>query len=184
MTYTILRSSTPEEKKNPDPSMNPSPDAALPLHIFAGTYTNPSYGNLTLCHPGDTSPECIQTLSDFASFEDIHARDDRLYASQSRLWSTHIRFASRRLKVGGNARRFDMLPTWLFPEGYGENKTPFEMLTIEDGSDAPEVEFVLDESGKNVVGFGLFDLIGKTERQRLDPEGSVEERADVWYTKV
>jgi len=69
--------------------------------------------------------------------------------------------------------------TALFPNGYGNDTTPFEMS--ETAGYMAKAKFVVEE-GK-VVGFGLVGTVGQmTERERLG--GSVKDVADVWLERV
>lgn len=69
--------------------------------------------------------------------------------------------------------------TYLFPNGYGRDSTAFE--TYESGESEGKVNFVVSDQDE-VVGFGLFIMEELTERRRLG--GTIEEIADVWFTKV
>ena len=179
------------------------PISSTKLNSFAGTYFNAGYGkgNLTLCSPTTPSPslsaECKQVIEDFASFPSSAPElDDNstLYASFRTLWSSHAR-----LHYVGNDT-FQIQITYLFPEGYGKDQTPFE--TYEDGEAGGTVRFAV-RRGENsnglgmtsmlgertvdmeeeVLGFGLFDTVGAvTDREKKG--GSVEETADVWFERV
>ena len=75
--------------------------------------------------------------------------------------------------------------TFLFPEGYGKNKTAFE--SWEKGTSEGVGRFVVSGGGGGgdkgeVEGFGMFLVEGRTERQRFG--GGVKDVADVWFAKV
>ena len=65
----------------------PSPNKTIDLSAYAGTYTNPGYGNITFCAPNDagTSAYCNNTFADFASFGPLDANN--LYARSPRIVS-------------------------------------------------------------------------------------------------
>lgn len=69
--------------------------------------------------------------------------------------------------------------TYLFPNGYGQNKTAFE--THETGDERGLLEFAL-EDGK-VIGFGVFGLNGQTA-DRKSNGGNLKEAADVWFDRI
>lgn len=162
----------------PEPTASDEPWHAppLPRAAFVGTYTNPGYPNITICAATTATPECASVLDVFRHFEDTTATD-LLYASLPSVWTTHARIAH----VAGST--FHMQGTYLFPHGYGRDTSPFE--TSEEGQSTIRLEFVMTESGgtTEVSGFGIFGFVGEqTEAQRLG--GSVQDTAEVWFTKV
>lgn len=154
------------------------------LELYAGTYFNAGYGkgNLTLCTQASDSKHCKQVINDFSSFPKEGA-SSLLYASLPTIWSSHAR-----LQYAGNDT-FNNQITYLFPNGYGKDKSPFE--ANEEGESEGTVRFVVnrvkDSNGvvtaEEVLGFGLFDTVGAvTDREKKG--GSIEETADVWFEKV
>ena len=150
--------------------------STLSLTSFAGSYYDPGYGTLTLCSPTPTpSPECTGVLNAFSSFYDVYnSATPELYSAISSVWISHLRF------VHTEGNKFDLDGTFLFPNGYGKDRTPFQ--TLEDGDPpAAKVEFLVE--GERVKGLAMNGLAGQTtERQRTG--GSLEETAEVWLNKL
>lgn len=151
----------------------------LSLEDYAGTYTNPGYGNETLCSPQSKSSHCTSVLQTFAPFENFTSSPPTLYASHKSIWASHLRIKHE------FADNFNVVLTYLFPEGYGKDTSAFE--TWETGEGEARAMFVVDRSGgkARVVGFGLFGLGSPgevTERERIG--GNVEETADAWFVKI
>lgn len=167
-----------------------STNASLPLSLdaYTGNYRNAGYGSFTICAPSSTaSDQCVKVLSDFAKV-DMHNLGDanvvpsassdpavlQLFAAFPRVWGSHLRF----VHIDRNKFTFDT--TTLFVEGYGANKTPFEV-----SAGPPAVaEFAVDEESGEVRGFGLVGTVldRLTDRQRKG--GSVYETADAWFDRV
>jgi hypothetical protein len=146
--------------------------AGLPEHDFTGVYVNEGYGSFVLCNSTSTSHYCTQVLSDFAVVDGASAaknKESELYAEWPRYWSSHLRLAHR------SGLRFTLQPTALFPKGYSKDTRPFETYEGDFG-DFGDVEFV-DRDGA-IEGLGMFL---KTGREKM--EGSIEERADVWFVR-
>lgn len=154
------------------------------LELYAGTYFNAGYGkdNLTLCTQASDSKHCKQVVNDFSSFPKEGA-SSFLYASLPTLLSSHAC-----LRNAGNDT-FNTQITYLFPNGYGKDKSPFE--AYEEGESEGTVRFVVNRGKDNngvvtaedVLGFSLFDTVGAvTDREKKG--GSIEETADVWFEKV
>ncbi|CAL1697760.1 unnamed protein product [Somion occarium] len=150
------------------------------LEVYAGTYYNAGYGsgNLTLCAPTSRSSHCQQILHDFSHFTN-ESSPPSLYAAVPTIWSSHARFRY----VGNDT--FKLVITYLFPEGYGKDTSPFE--TYESGEAEGTARFVVSNKEttrtKSVEGFGLFDMVGEvTERQRKG--GTIEDTAEVWFERV
>ncbi len=119
-------------------------------------------------------------INDFKPFDDVSS-SHMLYARLPNSISiSHVRL---RQKHGDS---FALSATNLFSHGYGLDESSFE--TWDPTSQEATAEFVVEEadiSNKNprrVLGLGLMDLSGElTERRRLN---SVEQRAEVWFTKL
>lgn len=148
---------------------------SLPLAGYAGTYTDPGYPTVILCDPNSSAdvPECKPVLHAFALLEDIHASSDTLYCALPNMWVSHARMK----RIQGNV--FDLTATYIFPEGYGENKTPFE--TMVTGQAGVEALFVVENGG--VKGFAVNGFVGEmTESQRIG--GTIKETAEIWFEKA
>jgi hypothetical protein len=137
----------------------------LSVDAIAGTYADPAYGSFALCTAATVLASCAPVLAAFASIAPLD--DHTLYAAWPRLWSDHLRVVPRKGLF---------VPVSLYPAGYGRDKSAFET-----GTDAGvHVEFGVGEEGM-VRGMGVsWDdwPEGKGE------EGSVEERAQVWFRRV
>jgi hypothetical protein len=145
------------------------------LEKYAGTYTNLAYLNMTVCAPGASklSPPCKAMIEDFSQVEDIFASNNTLYLGISSLWIPNARLH----RIGSD--RFKVAATHLFPDGYGKDKSPFELSEL--GEYAAWVHFVAEDD--KVVGFGLtYPTDEPTLRQRKG--GNVQQTADVWFDKT
>jgi hypothetical protein len=143
-----------------------------PLHRYAGTYSDPGYGNFTLCDPSGLSDYCKKVLSDFTPFQEIAPDTKSLFAAWSRAWSSHVQLSHSK------NNKFLVRLTALYPHGYGKDTSAFEQSM--ETEDTVFVEFVV-RHGK-VIGCGLFGTVGQeTARERTGV--TVEERADVWFTR-
>ena len=155
----------------------------FPLEKYVGTYTNPGYHNISICSPrqltnsSTPSPICRDTLSDFSHFDDFSSTSNStLYLAIHNTWVRNARI----VRSPDHPHRFSMVFTYLFPHGYGKNKSAFEL--DEMGEFSGDAQFVV-EMGK-VVGFGMnnSDVSEVTERQRRG--GGVKEMAGVWFEKL
>jgi hypothetical protein len=151
----------------------------LPIDSFAGVYADPGYGAFELCAPHSISPQCLRTLRDFAAVPNASRAGtgsrDALYATWPRIWSSHLRLDRR------DNTTFGVGPVALFPRGYGNNASAFEM-GAEGAEMGVRAEFEFGADGR-VVGLGLLGLVGEvTERERIGL--TVEERAEVWFRRV
>jgi hypothetical protein len=157
-------------------------ETSIWLDKYAGTYSNPGYGSVTLCDPSNSRncSYCAQVLSDFAAV-DAHNPNQtvytqpQLFAKWSRLWSSHVRLVYNANPE--SEHQFDAQLAALFAEGFGANRTPFELH--EGGLDNALVEFVIE--GERVLGLGVFGSDG-------DPTKStgktVQETVEVWFDKI
>ena len=146
----------------------------LPLTNLAGTYSSPGYGALTLCIPTPTpTPECSSILGALSPFYDVYnASIPELYTPSRSCYASHLRFVHKYANV------FDVHGTFLFANGYGKDKTPFEVVNIMES--AATAEFWVEDG--RVRGFALNGYIGETtEQQRCG--GTVEDRAEIWFEK-
>ncbi|OJA19691.1 hypothetical protein AZE42_11210 [Rhizopogon vesiculosus] len=164
----------PEKKAVTSPSED-IVNLELPLEEFSGTYTDPGYGTFTFCSPSSDSLYCQQVIANFTAVDSVRPSapsSPQLLAAWPRVWTSHLR------AVHQSGNKFMLLPTALFPEGYGRDSTPFE--TAEIGTPGATAEFVV-ENGK-VVGFGLFG--GDQVAERARTLTTVKDRAEVWFDKV
>ncbi|KAJ7292877.1 beta-lactamase/transpeptidase-like protein [Mycena rebaudengoi] len=149
-----------------------SPPPPLDLSEYAGTYTSPGYGNITICARESTSSVCSTVVNNFETVDRATGRrsgPSELYSAWPRFWTTELRF------VHLYENSFTVTPSALYVNGYGKDKTPFENL---DGS-LPSTFAV--EEGK-VVGLGLFTALRQFWRSKKG--GGVKDTADVWFEKV
>ncbi|CCL99820.1 uncharacterized protein FIBRA_01844 [Fibroporia radiculosa] len=148
------------------------------LSAYAGTYTNPGYGALTLCAPTSDSHYCSFVLSDFAPLDKNIKTRTNLYATWPRIWSQSVRM------VHQDADTFGLELTAVFPHGYGANSSAFE--TLETGEGEGRAVFVVEDfpgDVKKVKGFGLI-LDTDAVAARARDHTAVEEIADAWFAKV
>ncbi|KZV70776.1 beta-lactamase/transpeptidase-like protein [Peniophora sp. CONT] len=143
----------------------------LPPYDFTGLYLNEGYGAFLLCDSKGASAQCANVLEDFATVDGSTPRAAELYAAWPRLSTSHLRFAY----AGGT--RFAAQAVQLFPQGFGKNTTPFEI-----SSQTVYADFVVRDDGE-VLGFGLFGLVGETT-DREKKGGSIEETAEVWFDRA
>jgi len=94
-----------------------------------------------------------------------------LFAEFPAIWGTHLRLTHHRDNL------FNATFPYLYPTGYGNNKTPFEMW--EPGLSTGVVEFAMGDNG-TIVGLALFGTAGIPTSRELSG-GLVEERADAWW---
>lgn len=148
-----------------------------PLDMYAGTYADEGYGAFTLCARTSTSHYCDSVMETFLAVNSSALDKPVLIGRWPRTWGEYVHGAPTKVE-----HRFVFNIGNLYPEGYGQDTTPFESSLLGDEDpNGPFIEFVVE--GKKVVGFGLFGTIGEeTERQRLGK--SVEERAEVWFRRV
>ena len=145
----------------------------IPLESFAGYYTSPGYGNLTFCAPtaANASAYCNSTLSDFAALAPLD--QNTLYAVSLRI-VTHVSMQRTCTNADGTEALVLSLQS-IYPNGYGRNTTAFSEVI--NSLSRANVECVVSH-GK-VSGCGWMDI-------EVGPKtlvGSVEERAQVWWTK-
>lgn len=163
---------------------------ASPILSYAGTYSHPGYGNFTLCAEGQNSIDkyCQSVL---ASFRTIDAAKNtpgevlplqgravpQLLASWPRLWSSHLRLYHR----DGNTFTMSAGQPFLFLEGYGRDKSPFQ-LTGPPGAEV-YIQFSSDgQWGKRINGFGVFERLDDALRPEKAGD-TLKDRAYVWFTK-
>ncbi|KAJ6584394.1 beta-lactamase/transpeptidase-like protein [Mycena capillaripes] len=163
-----------ENEPEPQPQTHPS---SFPSHMpsgFPGIYSNPGYGNFTLCSPlFPTSSECLKIIQDFRTVDSTTGKSSHpleLYSAWPRFWGSHLRLSP----VSGNDYLVKL--TTLYVDGYGVDRTPFEDVSSEEIS----ATFMLEEG--NVVGLGLFVAGGMS--WRVKKGGSVRDIADVWFDKL
>lgn len=161
-----------EHKPSQDVKIEP---LSLDIEQYSGTYADPGYGTFTLCSTSSPSAYCKSVISDFEPFEDYTntSAPVKLYAIANAVWGSHLRFTH----TSGDA--FDVALTALFPDGYGEDTSPFE--TWETGGNEATAKFVVEDGV--VIGVGLMGMVGEmTERERIG--GSVKDTAEVWLDRV
>ena len=145
----------------------------IPLESFAGYYASPGYGNLTFCAPtaANASAYCNSTLSDFAALGPLD--QNTLYAVSLRI-VTHVSMQRTCTNADGTEALVLSLQS-IYPNGYGHNTTAFS--EVFDTLSQANVECVVSHG--EVSGCGWLDI----EEGPITLVGSVEERAQVWWTK-
>ncbi|TCD62783.1 hypothetical protein EIP91_006401 [Steccherinum ochraceum] len=146
---------------------------------YAGTYSNPAYGTVTLCTSKSTIADCPAVLDAFTHIDSPSpsSSPNNLYASHPGIWGSHIRLSPL---PGGHPGEFRAQFPYLFPYGHGENKTGFEMM--EPGLSEATWRFVVGEDGA-VVGIG-HDRMSDLKSTRRRKGGDVKDTADVWWEPV
>lgn len=166
MGMPVLPIRTPAFKLAPEP-------LTLDLEKYAGPYSDPGYGELMLCSWASDTSHCQQVLHDFAPFDSPQSDATMLYAVHSSVVSTHLRLRY----ISSDFFRLEY--TYLFPNGYGRDTSPFEW---QDPRQDYLVEFVLTSEGTAVSGFAVlgetakaFDWVGRGLR--------VQDVAEVWFER-
>ncbi|KAJ7691623.1 beta-lactamase/transpeptidase-like protein [Mycena rosella] len=164
-------------EETPAPELQSSPASqSHTLFGFTGTYTNPGYGNFTLCSPiFPPVQECRDVVEDFRMVDAITGRPpgfSDLFAAWPRFWGSHLRL----YPVSGSGYEYTAELTTLYVEGYGADCSPFEDVA----SGTISAAFMME--GGQVVGLGLF--VAEKESWRARRGGSVRDRADVWFDKL
>ncbi|KAF7290005.1 hypothetical protein HMN09_01305200 [Mycena chlorophos] len=158
------------------------------LEHLVGTYTNPGYGNFTLCSPLFSKRKaCKAVVEDFATVDGpdhLPMHLVSLYAEWGRVWGTHLRLTPMSLE-GASAEAYKVEVTTLYPRGYGKDSSPFE----DPGDElVARLAFADDKDGEEgrVLGLGLFGVAqGESAKLRARKGGStIREMADVWFEKV
>jgi len=166
---------TSEEERNERQNRKHSGPPTTPsIKRFTGTYYNPGYiGNFTLCAwPAETGSPCeevwkIYSIAD-ADFETEKAYT--LYARWKRFWHSHLKMVQQSDNI------FVPSLDTLYPEGYGQDDSPFYIRSTADDALA---EFKIE--GDEVVGLGIWGAsAGPQERVPGDPEHTSE----VWFEKI
>lgn len=170
--------------------------------------------------------QCEDTLSVYSALENVTATKDTLYFAFPGLWVSHGRLTRASLSSSthlshlpdslipendydceGHAGSFEFTATYLFPHGFGKNKTAFESAVT--GETRAKVQFATgycgegnagvngevsctapEQASSKVKGFGLFGLVGEeTESQRnhdvkSNCASALRERAEVWFDRI
>ncbi|KAH7908433.1 beta-lactamase/transpeptidase-like protein [Hygrophoropsis aurantiaca] len=167
------------EDKVPQSIPQRAPDSnnhGLPVENYTGYYASPGYPSLMLCDPSSSTERCKSLLAQYSRVDSAknHTKP-YLIAEWTGFWNKHVR-----LEYQANGL-FSTEFITLFPYGYGADKTPFMVDVFPDINTI--AEFVVQDNSVEVVGFGLFRTEGfETEREKRGR--SVQEKADVWFTKV
>lgn len=155
----------------------------LPIAAYAGVYNNPGYGTFNICTSDSTSEHCREVLAAFATVDAAHSLPyppsrsvPQLFVEWDRFWSSHVRL------VHFAHNTFNVSFTALFPQGYGKSNTPFE--TYEMDSYNGQAEFLVDKSGENVLGFGLFIPDGTGQSAIMVDARSIRESSAAWFEKI
>ncbi|KAF7328949.1 Beta-lactamase domain-containing protein [Mycena venus] len=167
----------PAVSREVEQEMGPRPQSPVPLTPaqfdilagFTGTYSNPGYGNFTLCSPlFPTSAECLAIIQDFRTVDSAAGRRTDsldLYSAWPRFWGSHLRISP----VSGYDYRVKL--TTLYVDGYGADRTPFEDLAYAD----IKARFMVEDGA--VVGLGFF--VALEDSWRVKKGGTVRDMADV-----
>ncbi|KZT55807.1 hypothetical protein CALCODRAFT_339121 [Calocera cornea HHB12733] len=148
--------------------------AASSVESFAGTYSNPGYvGNFTLCAwPAEAGSECDKILKAYSTTDSEFEKEKShaLYARWKRFWFTHLKLVQQ------DDMLFSMSRDTLYPEGHGQDKSPFYLRSTNSVS---LVEF--GAHGGEITGLGMWGVdAGPRQRVAGDPGSSSE----VWFAKI
>ena len=153
--------------------------------IYEGTYSNPGYGEFTLCTAQSTSTACVAILSNFSAVSPLDPLI--LYGSWSpaRIWGSHIRLrpVPSHEDTGcaqEDVSHFDMELETVFPRGYGRDTSPF--IYREPLSPFVRVQCV-SRTG-HTAGCGLMNAGEYDETWKGRSETTVRGRADAWFDKM
>jgi hypothetical protein len=80
----------------------------------------------------------------------------------------------RLVQISNTSHQFDVQLVTLFPEGYGDDKTPFQFL-IGEGL----VEFVVEDG--RAIGVGIFGAVGDLTERR---DNTVQGQTEAWFDKI
>lgn len=128
------------------------------VHKYSGTYSNPAYGNLTLCAPHTLSTYCEETRSNFSAF--ALGPEPQLLATWLRFWASHVRITFA--KDSGDKLYVEF--TTLFPNGYGADESPFQLIMFAGGSRS---KFTMDDGEINGFQLDMDDGVGNAWFQKI-----------------
>jgi hypothetical protein len=169
-----------------------------------GTYTDPGYGNITLCSFVNPSSACRQVLDDFATLQggDTELDTTKLYGYFDRptILAKYVVLTPQSTHMSSTGSTstvtFGLVATTIFPQGYGANTTAFQIgvdgdfpifraeFVVEVGRDgSKDMVADADDHATVVKGLGLFGLAGEAFRREREGK-TVEEKAEVWFSKV
>ncbi|OJT05567.1 hypothetical protein TRAPUB_3616 [Trametes pubescens] len=148
--------------------------------VYAGTYANIGYGNITFCAPSTSSAYCDRVRAAFAlTHNDTLNSSPALLAEWPRLLASHIRLVPHEPDADESSI-FWLTTHYMFPEGYGKDQSPFDYELFPPGfglyAQCATGEGFEDE------GCGVFlTLEGYDGRKEGVP---LREQADLWFEKV
>lgn len=177
-TYNPILADPEEPERRAAHPEAASESAPAPTVDLTGVYNAAGYGaGFELCSLTSTSSACARTLADYATVAAASGRslsETDLYASWPRLWGDSLRLEH----ISGT--RYALRLTALYPQGYGKNKTAFEISQGGQVGEAPWADFLLKDG--QVVGFALSGTVG--EETMLEKEGGgIAETADAWFAR-
>lgn len=121
---------------------------SVALETYAGTYSHPGYGSFTLCHSSSKDTECHDLISNYTK---VFPSDDGpvLHASWDRVWFSHVRIKLHLDNPESLLQTASITTMTLFPEGYGQDTSPFANHFPMGGYDLPlPATFVEGEQGE------------------------------------
>jgi len=171
-----LKEKEAKNKSQDAPQVTSPPQTRADVSKFAGTYTNPGYGTVTLCAWPTSDAHCAEVLLEYMAVDPafLNARQTTLFASFPKIWFNHLRITQK------NDEFVTLFADTLFPHGHGNDKSPF-IVTSEGGEENPYGEFVLVDG--EPVGLALWGLQGQDTPIRRVP-GKIKESAEVWFDRV
>lgn len=155
------------------------PQAALDLEAYAGTYTNGGYGNLTLCAPATASPYCVRARAAFALTHNGTLAPAALLSEWTCLIASHVRLTP--LPDARAPGTFRLDTHFLFPEGYGEDRSPFDYEMFLPHEFGYYTQCAIGEAVED-EGCGVF--LTAEAYMSVKEDVPLREQADVWFEKV
>ncbi|KZP01817.1 beta-lactamase/transpeptidase-like protein [Calocera viscosa TUFC12733] len=171
------------EKQEKQPSENAQPQD---LAQYSGTYWNDAYGALTLCTwPAEESSISAQVFADYRLVDpDMQTHPEKYIVGRwKKVWCSHLRMiaappSAREDDESGQEREeheFQLYVDTIYPQGCGVDHTPFVVRVNKDWP--AKVVFAVDDAVEKGLGMWISE-------SQIKREGSIRERAEVWFDKV
>lgn len=150
------------------------------LEVYAGTYANIGYGNVTFCAPSTTSAYCDRVRAAFTLMHNDTANSTPALLSEwPRLLASHIRLVPHQPDAD-EPSIFWLTTHYMFPDGYGKDRSPFDYELFPPGFGL-YAQCTTGDEGEG-EGCGVF----LTLEAYVDRKGGVplRKQAEVWFEKV
>ena len=178
--HSLFVHSTPQPSHEPPRCNTTKSRVASPpvlIEQYAGIFYNPGYQNFTLCAVTTGHDTCRGILSEWAAVSpDGELDPEVLYGKTKHVLFSHIKL--QRVCSGDGYDSLTLTPVTLFPNGYGQDETPFIYSSLTPPAGV-EVECDIWNPGM-VVGCGFMN----SEEGPKGTGETIRERADVWFLKI